>query len=399
MFSVNEHYLDIKQSYIFTEIAARVRKFSEENPDKKIIRMGIGDVTLPLAETVVKALVKASQEMGVKETFRGYGPEQGYDFLREKIGAYYAEMGVTLEDGEVFVSDGAKSDVANITDLFGNDNVVLICDPVYPVYVDTNRMLGRTIRFLKGDERNGFLPMPPSFHGDIIYLCSPNNPTGAVYDRAQLKAWVDYAKAEGAIILFDAAYESFIEDASLPRSIYEIDGAKDCAIEFCSLSKTAGFTGTRCGYTVVPKGIEVIAKSGKTLNLNAMWTRRQTTKFNGVPYIIQRGAEAVFTPEGLKEIRENIQYYKENAKILAGCFTELGISFTGGINSPYIWLRCPDGMDSWAFFDYLLNGAAVVGTPGAGFGDAGEGYFRLTAFSDRESTLEAVERMKALLKK
>ena len=399
MFSVNEHYLDIKQSYIFTEIAARVRKFSEEHPDKKVIRMGIGDVTLPLAKTVVEALVKASQEMGVKETFHGYGPEQGSDFLRERISEYYASMGVTLQDGEVFVSDGAKSDVANITDLFGNDNVVLICDPVYPVYVDTNRMLGRTIKFLQGDESNGFLPMPPSFHGDIIYLCSPNNPTGAVYDRAQLKAWVDYAKAEGAIILFDAAYESFIEDPSLPRSIFEIDGAKDCAIEFCSLSKTAGFTGTRCGYTVVPKGIEVTAKNGKTLNLNAMWMRRQTTKFNGVPYIIQRGAEAVFTPEGLKEIRENIQYYKQNAKILADCFTELGIPFTGGINSPYIWLKCPDGMDSWAFFDLLLNGAAVVGTPGAGFGDAGEGYFRLTAFSDRENTLEAVERIKALLKK
>ena len=401
---LNENYLNVKESYLFSEIARKVNEYSAQNPDKKIIRLGIGDVTLPLAPAVIKALHSAVDEMGVKETFRGYGPEQGYDFLREKIVGYYKDNTIRIELDEVFISDGAKSDVGNITDLFDKDNVVLIPDPVYPVYVDTNIMNGRKIEYLQANASNGFCPLPESgMKADIIYLCYPNNPTGAVYTKEQLKAWVDFALRSDAVILFDAAYEVFISDENLPRSIYEIDGAKRCAIEFCSLSKTAGFTGTRCGYTIVPKDLKVKVSKLKLLKidsdvieLNKLWLRRQTTKFNGVPYIVQRGAEAVFTPEGQKQIMENINYYRENAKVIAETMDEIGIKYFGGINSPYIWLECPNGMKSWEFFDYLLENINVVGTPGAGFGENGEGYFRLTAFGDKDNTVEAMERLKKL---
>ena len=402
---INENYLNVKESYLFSEIARKVNDYAEKNPDKKIIRMGIGDVTLPLPPVVIDALHKAVDDMAAKETFHGYGPEQGYDFLREKIVAYYKENTIRVDLNEVFISDGAKSDVGNITDLFDKDNVVLVPDPVYPVYVDTNIMNGRKIEYMQAKASNGFCPLPePGVKADIIYLCSPNSPTGAVYTSEQLKAWVDYALKNDAIILFDAAYEAFIGDEKLPRSIYEIDGAKRCAIEFCSLSKTAGFTGTRCGYTIVPKDLKVeVTKLKKLLKvdsnvveLNKLWLRRQTTKFNGVSYIIQRGAEAVFTPEGRAQIKENIDYYKQNAKIIAETLDEVGIKYFGGENSPYIWLECPGSMRSWEFFDYLLESINVVGTPGAGFGANGEGYFRLTAFSDKDSTIEAMERFKKL---
>lgn len=401
---LNENYLNVKESYLFSEIAKKVNDYAAKNPDKKIIRMGIGDVTLPLAPVVIEAMHKAVDEMGVKESFRGYGPEQGYDFLREKIVAYYKENTIRIDMDEAFISDGAKSDVGNITDLFDKDNLVLVPDPVYPVYVDTNIMNGRKIEYMQAKASNGFCPLPENgTKADIIYLCSPNNPTGAVFTTEQLKAWVDYALKNDAVILFDAAYEAFIGDPSLPRSIYEIDGAKRCAIEFCSLSKTAGFTGTRCGYTIVPKDLKVKVSKLKLLKidsdvvqLNKLWLRRQTTKFNGVAYVIQRAAEAVFTPEGRAQIKENIDYYKENAKIIADTMDEVGIKYFGGINSPYIWLECPNNMRSWEFFDYLLENINVVGTPGAGFGANGEGYFRLTAFSDKESTIEAMERFKEL---
>lgn len=394
MLTANENYQNVKQSYLFAEIGRRVNAYAEAHPDKKVIRMGIGDVTLPLCEAVVSAMHKAVDEMGVAETFRGYGPEQGYDFLREKVQAYYKELNVSLSLDEIFISDGAKSDVGNILDLFATDNTVLIPDPVYPVYMDTNTMDGRKILFAKADESNGFLPMPGAdVDADLIYLCSPNNPTGAVYNKEQLTQWVDYANQKGALILFDAAYESFITDDS-PRSIFTIPGADRCAIEFCSLSKTAGFTGTRCGYTVVPEALDFQGSS-----LNKMWLRRQTTKFNGVSYIVQRGAEAVFTSEGQKQIRANIDYYRENAKLITDTMDELGIWYTGGQNSPYIWLKCPGNMKSWDFFDYLLEEANVVGTPGAGFGDNGEGFFRLTAFNNHENTKEAMARLKDVVKK
>ena len=397
---LNENFLNVKESYLFSEIA----NYSAQNPDKKIIRLGIGDVTLPLVPAVIEALHKAVDEMGAQETFRGYGPEQGYDFLREKIVDYYKKNTIRLELDEVFVSDGAKSDVGNITDLFDKDNVVLIPDPVYPVYVDTNIMNGRKIEFLNANANNGFCPLPEgNTKADIIYLCSPNNPTGACYTKEQLKTWVDYALENDAVILYDAAYEIFVQDENLPRSIYEIDGAKRCAIEFCSLSKTAGFTGTRCGYTIVPKDLKVKVNKLKLLKIdsdvveiNKLWVRRQTTKFNGVPYIVQRGAEAVFTEEGQKQIMENINYYRANAKVIADTMDEIGIKYFGGVNSPYIWLKCPNGMKSWEFFDYLLENINVVGTPGAGFGENGEGYFRLTAFGDKDNTVEAMNRLKKL---
>lgn len=393
MLSVNENYKNVKQSYLFAEIARRVNAYAEANPDKNIIRMGIGDVTLPLCEAVISAMHGAVDEMAASETFRGYGPEQGYDFLREKISGYYKEMDVTLNLDEIFISDGAKSDVGNILDLFAADNTVLIPDPVYPVYMDTNVMDGRNIVFLNADASNGFLPLPDeTVDAGLIYLCSPNNPTGAVYNREQLTKWVEYASKKGAVILFDAAYESFIADDS-PRSIFQIPGARNYAIEFCSLSKTAGFTGTRCGYTIVPEELEF-----KGSSLNKMWLRRQTTKFNGVSYIVQRGAEAVFTLEGQKQIRANIDYYRENARIITDAMDELNIWYTGGQNSPYIWLKCPNDMKSWEFFDLLLEKANVVGTPGAGFGENGEGFFRLTAFSNHKNTKEAMERLKAVLK-
>lgn len=389
---VNLNYAKLADSYLFSTIAKKVNEFIKNNPDKSVIRLGIGDVTLPLAPKVVEALKKASDEMGVQETFRGYGPEQGYDFLRNAIVDYYKEHRVSLEPDEVFISDGAKSDLGNILDLFSQDNTVLVPDPVYPVYVDTNTMAGRKIVFADANEENGFLPMPDeSIKADLIYICSPNNPTGAVYTKEQLKKWVDYANKNGAIILFDSAYECFIKDETLPRSIFEIEGAKTCAIEFCSLSKTAGFTGTRAGYTIVPKSL-----TRDDMSLNKMWVRRQTTKFNGVPYVIQRAAEAVFSPEGRSQIKKNIEYYSENAKIISLTLDELNIKYFGGKHSPYIWLKCPNNMKSWEFFDYLLENAAVVGTPGAGFGDNGEGFFRLTSFGNREKTLEAMERFKKL---
>ena len=391
--NINTNYQNLEDSYLFSTVARKQREFQEANPDKKVIRLSIGDVTLPLAPAVIEAMHKAVDEMGTKEGFHGYGPEQGYDFLKQSIQSYYASHGTQLETDEIFISDGAKSDVGNILDLFSQDNVVLVPDPVYPVYVDTNTMAGRKIIYMNANEENGFLPLPDaSVKADIIYLCSPNNPTGAVYDRDGLKAWVDYALANNAVLLFDAAYECFVASDDLPRSIYEIEGAKKCAIEFCSFSKTAGFTGTRCGYTVVPMELEFDG-----VKMNKMWLRRQTTKFNGVPYIVQRGAAAVFTEEGMAQIQENLGYYKENARILSEALDELGIWYTGGKNSPYIWLKCPNGMESWEFFDYLLENANVVGTPGAGFGKNGKNFFRLTAFGDREQTIEAVERIKKLL--
>ncbi|MCD8089881.1 MAG: LL-diaminopimelate aminotransferase [Clostridiales bacterium] len=391
--------MNIKQSYLFSEIAKRVNDFCEANPDKNVIRLGIGDVTLPLGSLVIDALHKAVDEMSKAETFKGYGPEQGYDFLRNSIRDYYKRNGVEVEPDEIFVSDGAKSDTGNITDMFSVDNVVLVPDPVYPVYVDTNIMNGRKIIYMDGTAENGFLPMPDdSVKADIIYLCSPNNPTGAVYNKEQLKAWVDYANKNGSIILFDSAYECFVSEPELPRSIFTIEGAKTCCVEFCSLSKTAGFTGTRCGYTVVPKAIVKKTSDGRELSLNHMWNRRQTTKFNGVPYIIQRGAAAVFTEAGMEEAKAMINTYRKNAKLISDTMDELGVKYTGGINSPYIWFECPFGMYSWDFFDKMLNEIQVVGTPGAGFGKNGDNYFRLTSFNNYENTKEAMERFKTLFK-
>lgn len=387
--NLNTNYKNLQQSYLFSTIGKKVADFQKTNPSLPIIKLGIGDVTRPLCPAVVNAMKKACDEMGKAESFRGYGPEQGYGFLKEAILNYYKEKGVSLELDEIFVSDGAKSDVGNILDLFDKDNTVLVPDPVYPVYVDTNIMDGRNIVYMNANEENGFLPMPDeAVKAGLIYLCSPNNPTGAVYTKEQLKAWVDYAIDNHAVILFDAAYEAFVRDSSLPRSIFEIEGARKCAIEFCSFSKTAGFTGTRCGYTVVPLELE-----SDGLSLNKMWLRRQTTKFNGVNYIVQRGAEAVFSPEGRKQIQENIDGYMENAKVIVATMKKLGIFYTGGENSPYIWLKCPEGMKSWDFFDYLLTKLSINGTPGAGFGENGEGFFRLTAFGDPEQTKEAMRRL------
>jgi len=392
---INANYLKLKESYLFSDIAKKTAAYKAENPDADIIRLGIGDVTMPLCKAVVEAFHKASDEMGAKESFKGYGPEQGYGFLKDAIKDYYkAEDDVDLLADEIFISDGAKSDLGNILDIFAKDNVVLVPDPVYPVYVDTNTMDGRNIVYMQGSAENNFLPMPDdAVDADIIYLCSPNNPTGAAYNHAQLAEWVAYAKKKGAVILFDAAYESFITTKELVRSIYEIEGARDCAIEFCSFSKTAGFTGTRCGWTVVPKKLE-----SEGVKLNKLWLRRQTTKFNGVSYPVQAAAAAVFTAEGRKQIAENLEYYRGNAKIITEALDALGIWYTGGVNSPYIWLKCPNGMGSWEFFDLLLTKANVVGTPGAGFGEMGEGFFRLTAFGDRERTKEAAERIKKLFK-
>ena len=393
--NINENYKKLESSYLFSTIAKKVSEFCANNPDKKVIRLGIGDVTRPLCKSVVSAMKKACDEMGTLEGFHGYGPEQGYDFLKEKIQSYYNKYNVSLNLDEIFISDGAKSDLGNILDLFSKDNTVLVPDPVYPVYVDTNTMQGRHIQFIEANQDNGFLPLPDeSLHADIMYICSPNNPTGAVYNRQQLQVWVNWAKKNNAIILFDSAYECFISDNSLPHSIYEIEGAKDCAIEFCSLSKTAGFTGTRCGYTIVPKSLEY-----GEMSLNKMWLRRQTTKFNGVPYIVQRGAEAVFTEHGQIEIRENIEYYKRNAKLIADTLTKHNIWFTGGIHSPYIWLKCPNNMKSWEFFDFLLENANIVGTPGSGFGKCGECFFRLTSFGTYENTLAAMKRLDEVLSK
>ena len=391
---VNGNYCNLKETYLFADIARKVNAFVAANPERKLIRLGIGDVTKPLAPCVIEAMEKAVQEMGVQATFRGYGPEQGYGFLHEALIKYYASFGVELASDEIFVSDGAKSDCGNITDIFDNSNTILIPDPVYPVYLDTNIMCGRNVIYMQGTPENNFLPMPnDDVKADIIYLCSPNNPTGSAYNKEQLEAWVAYARKNNAVILYDAAYEAFITDPAIPRSIFTIEGAKECAIELCSLSKTAGFTGTRCGYTIVPHALVRKTVAGKDMELNAMWLRRQTTKFNGVPYIIQRGAEAVFTEEGIKQCRENIAFYQENARIMMAGFDKLGIKYFGGVHSPYLWVQCPNGMSSWEFFDFLLEKLAVVGTPGVGFGSMGEGYLRLTAFGSRENTIEAMERI------
>lgn len=394
---LNENYQNLKESYLFVEIAHRVAKYAEANPDKKIIRLGIGDVTLPLEPLAVAGLHEGVDAMTSTETFKGYGPEQGYDFLRQAVVDYYAKNGISIQADDVFISDGAKSDTGNIGDLFAKDNIVLIPDPVYPVYVDTNVMTGREIIYIDANAENNFLPMPDKHvHADLIYICSPNNPTGAAYNKEQLKAWVDYALENDAVIFYDSAYEAFITDPELPRSIFAVEGAKKCAIEFCSLSKTAGFTGTRCGYTVVPQELVFKASNGEEMSVNAMWKRRQTTKFNGTSYIVQKGAAAIFTKEGMAQCRENIAYYQKNAKTISDVLSKKGIRFFGGKNSPYIWFECPKGMDSWDFFDYLLNNAQVVGTPGAGFGKNGQNFFRLTSFGTHESTKEAMERFEKL---
>ena len=390
---INDNYLNLKESYLFSEIGKRVRLYTEQHPEQKVIRLGIGDVTLPLTPCVISAMHKAVDEMANKETFRGYAPEYGYDFLRQAVVNHYSKRGVSLSLNEVFISDGAKSDVGNIVDILG-DNPVVIPDPVYPVYMDSNIMSGRKITLIEGNAANGFLPMPDTLsdEGYIIYLCSPNNPTGAVYDREKLKIWVDFANKTGSLIIFDSAYEAFIK-GDYPHSIYEIEGSRTCAVEICSLSKTAGFTGTRCAWTIMP--VELVSANGT--KLNKLWERRQATKFNGVPYVVQRAAEAALSDQGIKECMESIAYYMRNAQILADLLEKKNIPFTGGISSPYIWLRCPNGMGSWEFFDYLLNNVQVVGTPGEGFGKAGAGYFRLTAFGSHEATKEAAERLNQLL--
>lgn len=387
---LNSNFQNLEQSYLFVTIAKKVNEFTAAHPDNQLIRMGIGDVTLPLAPAVIEAMHKATDEMANKETFRGYSPDSnGYPFLREAIAGYYRGLGVDVEAEEVFVGDGAKSDVGNIVDIFDNSNTVLVPDPVYPVYVDTNIMSGRKIVYADANMENGFLPMPKADHSaDIIYICSPNNPTGAVYNREQLQAWVDYALDQKAVILFDSAYESFVSPG-LPRSIFEIPGAEKCAIEFCSLSKTAGFTGMRCGYTVIKK--ELVFDG---VSVAALWQRRQGSKFNGVNYVTQRAAEAVFTSEGIKQTQDAVAYYKRNAQVMVAALRELGYWFTGGENSPYVWFKCPDGMGGWDYFDYLLNEKQIVGTPGEGFGRNGAGCMRLSAFGDAEKTKEAMERIK-----
>ncbi len=405
---INENYLQLKSSYIFAEIAQRVNKHQRENPEADIIRMGIGDVTKPLSPSVLKEFKKAVDEMGQLETFRGYGPEQGYSFLiREIIENDYQSQGIVLDEDEIFISDGAKCDTANIQEIFGVDNVVAVTDPVYPVYVETNVMAGRTgamneegcydkLVYLPCTAENQFVPELPSQPVDLIYLCFPNNPTGTVLNREELTKWVDYALENRSIILFDAAYEAYIREDNIPHSIYEIDGAKEVAIEFRSFSKNAGFTGTRCAYTVVPKQVKAYDKKGNPQSLNHLWHRRQTTKFNGVSYPIQRAAAAVYTRQGQKEIKEYIEYYMENARIIRESLEKIGLNIYGGVNSPYIWIKTPEDMDSWQFFDLLLKEANVVGTPGSGFGPSGEGYFRLTAFNTLENTKKGLERISKL---
>ncbi len=398
MAHINENFLSLKESYLFIEIAKRLKAFQQANSDKPLIRMGIGDVTLPLAPVVVDAMKKGADEMGHKESFKGYEDSgRGYEFLRKAVSEYYKSYDVDVDMDEILISDGAKSDCGNIVDIFGEDNTVLITDPAYPVYVDTNTMSGKKIVYADSNEQNGFAAMPDNnVHADLIYLCSPNNPTGSVYTKSQLKEWVDYALDNKAIIIFDAAYEAFITEKDLPRSIFCIEGARKCAIEICSLSKTAGFTGTRCGYTVIPKELEAYTAVGKSINVFKIWCRRQGSKFNGVSYPVQCAAAAVFSKEGQKQTREQIAYYMNNAKVIAKTCDELGINYTGGINSPYIWLKCPDNMSGWEFFDYLLENIQVVGTPGDGFGPNGKGWFRLTAFNNYENTIEAMRRLKSL---
>ena len=404
MVLLNENYLKLPGSYLFSDIAKKVEALKASQPDAKIIRLGIGDVTRPLPKACVDALRKAAEETGTAEGFRGYGPEQGYAFLRETVVEHdFRARGIDVSADEIFISDGAKSDTGNIGDILGPDNRVAVTDPVYPVYVDTNVMAGRAgtlgdgrwdrLVYLPCVEENGFVPALPSVPADVIYLCYPNNPTGTTLTREQLKVWVDYARENKALILFDAAYEAFITESDVPHSIYEIEGARECAVEFRSFSKTAGFTGTRCAYTVVPECLKV--KVGdEDVALRRLWNRRQTTKFNGVPYIVQRAAEAVYTPEGQKEIAENIARYLGNAKTIREALLGIGLKVWGGVNSPYVWVKTPDGMTSWQFFDHLLYDLNVVGTPGSGFGPSGEGYFRLTGFGSAEQTREACERLK-----
>lgn len=407
MIKINENFLELQESYLFATIAKKVAEYSKENPDKKIIKLGIGDVTRPIPDAVLEAMHKAVDEQAHTETFRGYGPEQGYDFLREKIKEYdYKTRGVDIDISEIFVSDGAKCDCGNIVDIFAKDNKVAITDPVYPVYLDTNVMAGRSgkydkesgkyknIVYIPATSENNFVPQLPKEKVDMIYLCYPNNPTGTTLTKAQLAEWVKYAKENKAIILFDAAYEAFISDEDVPHTIYEIEGAKEVAIEFRSYSKTAGFTGIRCAYIIVPKELKGYTESGEEVELNKLWNRRHCTKFNGVSYVTQRAAEAIYTEEGKRQVRENINYYKENAKIIKQGLEEAGYTVYGGTNSPYVWLKLPDGMKSWDFFDKLLSEANVVGTPGVGFGPSGEGYFRLTGFGTKENTKEAIERIK-----
>ena len=406
---INENFLELQDSYLFSTIAKKVAKFTSENPDKKIIKLGIGDVTKPIVPACIEAMHKAVDEIGTKEGFKGYGPEQGYEFLRKAIVKNdYKDRGINILEDEIFVSDGAKCDCGNIVDIFAKENKVAITDPVYPVYLDTNVMSGRSgkydketgkyenIVYIPATSKNNFVPELPKEKVDIIYLCYPNNPTGTTLTKEQLATWVKYAKENKALILFDAAYEAFITDENVPHSIYEIDGAKEVAIEFRSYSKTAGFTGMRCAFIVVPKELKGYTKSGEEVSINKLWNRRHCTKFNGVSYIVQRAAEAVYTEEGRKQIKENIDYYKENAKIIKQGLEEAGYTVYGGVNSPYVWLKLPDGMKSWDFFDKLLTEANVVGTPGVGFGPSGEGYFRLTGFGTKENTQEAIRRIKEM---
>lgn len=400
---VNTNFTKVSESYLFVEVARRIKAYQEQHPEAKIIKMGIGDVTRPIVPAVIDALHKAVDEIGTVEGFRGYGPEQGYAFLREKIADFdFRQRGIDIDPDEIFVSDGAKSDCGNIGDILGAQNVIAVTDPVYPVYVDTNVMGGRAgewdgikysrIYYMPCTQENGFVPELPKQHVDIIYLCFPNNPTGTTLTKDQLKEWVDYALQEQSIILFDAAYEAFITEDNVPHSIFEIEGAKKCAIEFRSLSKTAGFTGLRCGFTVVPKELTAKTEEGKDVALNKLWNRRQSTKFNGTPYIVQRAAEAIYSPEGRQQIMDNIAYYRENAQLMKQTFESIGIPAFGGVNSPYVWIKTP--LDSWAFFDRLLDECHVVGTPGVGFGPSGQGYFRLTAFASHEATREAMDRIK-----
>lgn len=409
MFEVNTNYGRLQGNYLFAEIARRVREYTDENPTKDIIRLGIGDVTKPLVPAIVDAMLEATREMGKPETFHGYGPDQGYDFLREAIAKNdYQEMGADIHPDEIFISDGAKCDTGNIQELLSANDIIAVTDPVYPVYVDTNVMAGRSgefndaqgqyenIVYLPCTAENHFSPDLPDRHVDVVYLCSPNNPTGTAMTISELQRWVDWARTSGALILFDAAYERFITDPEVPHSIFELEGAKECAIEFRSFSKTAGFTGTRCAFTVVPKELKGVNAKGDTVSMWDMWLRRCSTKFNGVSYIVQRGAQAAYTEEGKRQIGQDIASYLENAKIILGGLEKLGIEAYGGKNSPYVWLRTPNGMKSWDFFDKLLYEAGVVGTPGSGFGRCGEGYFRLTAFNTKENTQRAIERMETL---
>ena len=404
---INENFMQLQDSYLFSTIAKKVAKFTQENPDKKVIKLGIGDVTRPLATACIKAMHTAVDEMGTQQGFKGYGPEQGYDFLRKAIVEHdYKSRGIQIEEDEIFVSDGAKCDTGNIVDIFSKENVVAITDPVYPVYIDTNVMSGRSgvfdenegiyknIVYLPVMAENDFKPELPKQKVDMIYLCFPNNPTGTVLNKEELKKWVDYAKENKSVILYDSAYEAFITQKDVPHSIYEIEGAKEVAIEFRSFSKTAGFTGVRCAYVVVPKELKGYTKEGEEVSYNKLWNRRTCTKFNGVSYIVQRAAEAIYTEEGQAQIKENIAYYMENAKIIRDGLEKIGMTYYGGVNAPYVWLKVPEGMTSWEFFDKLLEEVNVVGTPGSGFGPHGEGYFRLTAFGTKESTIEAMERMK-----